>query len=107
MRRSKYEICADILRATLSGAKKTRVVYAANLNFNLLNRYLPRLTERGFIEATDDGRYFTTQKGARFLKEYDDLLTLLNDHGSGADVFLVHAQETTSDDPSPARHPAP
>lgn len=105
MRRSRYDICADILRATLNGAKKTRVVYAANLNFNLVNRYLPRLTERGFIEATDDGYYLTTPKGAQFLKEYDDLLTLMNDHGSGTDELHVHLQESASDDSRDARHP--
>lgn len=105
MRRSRYEICADILRAALNGAKKTRVVYATNLNFNLVNRYLPRLTERGFIEATDDGYYLTTPKGALFLKEYNDLLTLLNDDGSGTGEFLVHRQETASDDSRDARHP--
>lgn len=105
MKRSKYEICADILRATLNGAKKTRIVYAANLNFNLMKRYLPRLTERGFIEATDDGYYLTTPKGIQFLKEYNDLLTLLNDDGSGTDESPVHTQETASDDSRDARSP--
>jgi predicted transcriptional regulator len=90
VRRSKYDICADILQATLKGAKKTRVVYASNLNFNVLNTYLPGLLEKGFLEVTDDGYYLTTSKGAQFLKEYNDLITLFNDDGRVTNKFLVH-----------------
>ncbi len=107
MRRSKYEICADILRATLSGSKKTRLVYATNLNFNLVNKYLPRLMERGFIEATGDGHYITTPKGVQFLKEYDDLVALMNADGGDAHVFLVHSQEGEPGESQAGGHPAP
>lgn len=107
MRRNRYEICADILRATLSGSKKTRLVYATNLNFNLVNKYLPRLMERGFIEATEDGYYITTPKGAQFLKEYDDLVELMKADDGDTHEFLVHAQESKPGESQAGGHPVP
>lgn len=73
MRRNDLDICADILQVACNGAKKTHVVYQANLNFNIVKKYLRRLKENGLIEL-NDGRFFTTEKGARFLEQYRDLV---------------------------------
>lgn len=100
MRRSKYDICADILQATLNRVNKTRLVYASNLNFNVGNTYLSRLIEKGFLEITDDGYYLTTSKGAQFLKEYNDLLALMNDIVSSTNESVERTQEIISKDPS-------
>ena len=45
MRRNDLDICADILNVTKNGAKKTQMVYKANLNFNIIKRYIKRLTD--------------------------------------------------------------
>jgi predicted transcriptional regulator len=47
--RSKLQIVADML-SVVSGndAKKTRIMYLANLSWDLLNRYLNDLMEAGF-----------------------------------------------------------
>ncbi|WP_407357265.1 winged helix-turn-helix domain-containing protein [Methanolobus sp. WCC5] len=64
-RRSRTAISVDILRAALEGAKKTHIVYRANLNFDVVNRYLYLLKEKGLIEQNGN-LYITTEKGREF-----------------------------------------
>jgi len=68
-RRGRLEIIADILLVAREGAKKTQIVYKANLNFKRVEKYLPYLGEKGFIENTS-GEYRTTEKGKEFLRDY-------------------------------------
>jgi predicted transcriptional regulator len=69
VRRNNIDICADILNVAKSGAKKTQLVYKANLNFKIIKKYITRLSEYGFLES-ERGQYFTTDKGNRFLVQY-------------------------------------
>lgn len=64
-RRSKTAISVEILRAALEGAKKTHIVYGANINFEVANRYLSLLKEKGLIEQKGN-IYVTTEKGKEF-----------------------------------------
>ena len=78
MRRNDLDICADILRVSRSGAKKTQIVYKANLNFKIVKKYLRRLIENGMLEPPRDDRLFTTtNKGVNFLDQYRDLINPL------------------------------
>jgi predicted transcriptional regulator len=70
LRRDKIEIIADILKVALHGAKKTHIVYKANLNFNVLKKYIVRLEENGLLMQINGGQYITTQKGSQFLEQY-------------------------------------
>ncbi|RZN39869.1 MAG: transcriptional regulator [Methanophagales archaeon ANME-1-THS] len=74
-RRSKLEIIAAILSAALKGAKKTEIVYKANINFRRFDEFINFLTEKELIERTD-GEYKTTSKGKEFLTDYQQV----NDH---------------------------
>ncbi|SFM23385.1 winged helix-turn-helix domain-containing protein [Methanolobus profundi] len=65
IRRSRTAISVEILRAALEGAKKTHIVYRANLNFEVVNRYLSLLKEKGLIEQKGN-LYVTTDKGKEF-----------------------------------------
>ncbi|WP_321428839.1 winged helix-turn-helix domain-containing protein [uncultured Methanolobus sp.] len=65
IRRSRTAISVEILRAALEGAKKTHIVYRANLNFEVVNRYLSLLQENGLIEQKGN-IYVTTDKGKEF-----------------------------------------
>ncbi|WP_319507956.1 winged helix-turn-helix domain-containing protein [uncultured Methanolobus sp.] len=65
IRRTKSTISVEILRAALEGAKKTHIVYRANLNFEVVNKYLSLLKEKGLIEQKDN-LYVTTEKGREF-----------------------------------------
>ena len=69
MRRNDLDICADLLNVAKSGAKKTQLVYKANLNFKIIKKYITRLSEYGFLES-ENGQYLTTDKGNRFLVQY-------------------------------------
>jgi predicted transcriptional regulator len=70
LRRDKIDIIADILKVALHGAKKTHIVYKANLNFNVLKKYIIRLEEKGLLMKVDGGHYMTTKKGSQFLEQY-------------------------------------
>lgn len=65
IRRSRTTISVEILKAALEGAKKTHIVYSANLNFEMVNRYLEILEEKGLIERKGN-LYVTTSKGKEF-----------------------------------------
>jgi predicted transcriptional regulator len=71
-RRGKLEIMGDILRVALNGARKTEIVYRANLNFTRIERYIPLLEKRGLIEIARP-LYKTTEKGEEFLRSYQEL----------------------------------
>jgi predicted transcriptional regulator len=71
-RRNSFDIVADILSIAKCGAKKTRIVYGANINFKLLQKYLEELEEAGLIVNGVDRKGFikTTEKGVRYLSHY-------------------------------------
>lgn len=73
--RSRLQIVADILQVAKNGSNKTRIMYQANLSFELLRRYVDFLKRSGLLQTVDrDGKsYVTTEKGHRFLEEYDEL----------------------------------
>jgi predicted transcriptional regulator len=70
--RTALQILADILSVARGGARKTRIMYQANLSFRLLNRYLGYAMEIELISASrsGDGRYALTLKGHEFLEKY-------------------------------------
>lgn len=77
-RRNDLDICADILRTARTGAKKTQIVYQANLNFKIVEKYLKRLIDNGLLKV--EGRNFTTtRKGVRFLDQYRTLVAPISE----------------------------
>ncbi|MDH5376593.1 MAG: winged helix-turn-helix domain-containing protein [Candidatus Bathyarchaeota archaeon] len=69
--RDRLQIVADML-SVVSGnndAKKTRIMYLANLSWDLLNRYLNDLMEAGLLsfDSSGSGCYVLTSRGKRFL----------------------------------------
>lgn len=69
--RSRLKIVADILNAVGDGAKKTRIMYIANLSYKLLGKYLKKTIEAGLISSYNDF-YKVTEKGQIFLERFDD-----------------------------------
>lgn len=83
--RDRLSIIAAILIAASSGASKTRIMNAANLSFNLLEKYLAVSVNAGLIELTGQ-RYQLTQQGKDYIREfrqfqenYEKVQTLLED----------------------------
>lgn len=68
--RSKLEIIADITGVASRGAKKTEIMYQANLSYKLLTRYLKAVIDLGLVKLRDGNTYDLTEKGLNFLKEF-------------------------------------
>ncbi len=77
-RRSNLEIIANILRLARKGAKKTRIVYGANLNFKMLGEYLADLESKGLVTCSrnNGGLVMTTEKGKELLRQFQEFLRL-------------------------------
>ena len=74
MRRGRFEIIGEILSLAKGGARKTSIVYRANLNFNVVNKYLKLLVQEGLISPGEDsGKLKTTRKGLLFLEAYKNM----------------------------------
>lgn len=63
----------DVLAEASKGVNKTRIVYGANLNFNLGQKYLSLLLDKGLlVRVVKDGDelYETTERGVDVLNNY-------------------------------------
>jgi len=87
-RRSYVELMAAILR--LGEAGKTQIMYAANMSYAQLQKYLDFLMERGFVAQVSSensaARYTTTRKGYSLLELLEKVLAMLGD-GDPIDSF--------------------
>ena len=77
-RRSELDIIGEILVLSKKGAKKTEILYQANLSYMQLQKYLPFLVEKNILEkhvvknnGYSHNLYKTTEKGL-------DLLNTIN-----------------------------
>jgi len=69
--RDRLEIVMDMLSVIHDGegAKKTRIMYMANLSWEVLVRYLNELLESGIVRYAASDCYVLTPKGERFLRK--------------------------------------
>jgi predicted transcriptional regulator len=74
-KRSKLEITADILRVAVGGARKSHIVYQANLNFQIIKNYLKELINSGLLQSPTNGSklYTTTEKGLQYINYYEGM----------------------------------
>lgn len=71
--RNRMEIAADILKVAVPGAKKTHIMYGANLSFDQLEKYLKLLLRRRLLEnEADQGMYKTSKTGLAYLKDFEE-----------------------------------
>jgi predicted transcriptional regulator len=70
--RDRLSIIAAILQAVNCGSSKTRIMFSANLSFNLLEKYLDICLRAGFVQA-NGSKYTLTEHGASILKQYKQL----------------------------------
>jgi predicted transcriptional regulator len=77
--RSRLEILSDMLTVVKPGACRTHVMYRANLSHKQLNKYLEFLEANGLVQpitrANGKNGYELSKKGARFLKDYSNLMS--------------------------------
>lgn len=70
--RSRFDIIADILKVVKdNGAKKTQIMYGANLSYQVLKRYLSLISEASLVRFENRRRcYMLTERGRIFLERY-------------------------------------
>jgi predicted transcriptional regulator len=79
--RSRADIIAAILDVARDGSLKTRMMYRAFLSWPQLNEYLLTMKERDLLkQSDDDGLYYTTEKGKRFVTVYNECASVLFPH---------------------------
>lgn len=71
--RRKLDIIADMLIVASGGAKKTQIMYQANLSYRLLTKYLEEIMKACLVSfERQQGRYVLTLKGRQFLEVYKE-----------------------------------
>jgi len=107
--RNSLQIIGDILNAVGDGAKKTRIMYIANLSYKLLGKYLDKTVGAGLIDQNND-LYRVTEKGKIFLERFDDfssrfskLEKQLDEMSFEKEVLERMCELAVSDDSNPRR----
>jgi len=71
--RRRLDIIADILQVTSQNAKKTQIMYQANLSYKVLTKYLKKVSEASLIDFKSEKQcYMLTAKGKTFLEAYKE-----------------------------------
>jgi predicted transcriptional regulator len=79
MNRSKSDITLEVLNVCRNRVSKTRIVYKANLNFNIATNYIDLLSEKGLLSISEGPGtlYETTPQGMEAIKTLKQLSNLL------------------------------
>lgn len=73
-RRSPELIVSEIIRAALSGVRKTRLMYASSLNVKQLNKYLEAMLEADLLSYdSSNNTYLATERAVAYLKTLADV----------------------------------
>ena len=67
--RRRFDIVADVISVAGQGARKTKIMYFANLSYLLLQRYLADAVRVGFLRLVGE-EFAVTAKGMKFLDRY-------------------------------------
>jgi predicted transcriptional regulator len=71
--RGRLDIIADMLRVVSRNAKKTQIMYQANLSYKVLTKYLAEVSDASLIDFEHEKQcYVLTAKGREFLEAYEE-----------------------------------
>jgi predicted transcriptional regulator len=71
--RDRLDIIADILNVASREAKKTQIMYQANLSYKVLQRYLSEIVTASLIQFENNKQcYLLTDKGHEYLDAYKE-----------------------------------
>jgi predicted transcriptional regulator len=71
--RGRLDIIADILQVVSQNAKKTQIMYQANLSYKVLTKYLTEVNEASLVDFEYEKQcYMLTAKGRAFLNAYKE-----------------------------------
>jgi len=68
--RTRLQIIAEILEIVRNGARKTHIMYKANLSYKLLCKYLNEVLECKLARIDDGDSYVIAPKGKKFLQSF-------------------------------------
>jgi predicted transcriptional regulator len=69
--RGRLDIIADVLSVASREAKRTQIMYQANLSYKILLRYLDEVVAASLVSFNpEQNRYILTEKGKNFLITY-------------------------------------
>jgi len=68
------DIAREVLFIASVRARKTRIMYGANLSFRQVQKYLNTLLNNGLLEHDVDSGYLITDVGRAFVSLYEDYL---------------------------------
>jgi len=69
--RGRLDIIADMLTVVRQNAKKTKIMYQANLSYKLFKRYLNEIVEASLVRFDHKNQFYVlTSKGIKFLEKY-------------------------------------
>ena len=71
--RDRLDIIADMLNVASRDAKKTQIMYQANLSYKVLQRYLNEIIEASLVKFENHNQcYMLTYKGQEYLDAYKE-----------------------------------
>ncbi len=71
--RDRLDIIADILSVASREAKKTQIMYQANLSYKVLQRYLNDIVDASLVSFEGSNQiYLLTSKGQEYLDAYKE-----------------------------------
>ena len=71
--RDRLDIIADILNVASREAKKTQIMYQANLSYKVLQRYLSEIVTASLVSFENNRQiYYLTDKGHEYLDAYKE-----------------------------------
>ncbi|MEM3710449.1 MAG: winged helix-turn-helix domain-containing protein [Thermoprotei archaeon] len=74
-KRNPATILCDVIMASYNGARKTHIMYRANLNPAILEKYLRFCLENGLIQK-ENITYRATRKGVEVARRIEEINTL-------------------------------
>jgi predicted transcriptional regulator len=77
-----------ILRASVNGATKTRIMYGAYLSYAQVKEYLSFLIEKNLISYEEGtGLYKLSENGMKLLRTYEGISDLISVNGNKSTEF--------------------
>ncbi|NPA62478.1 MAG: hypothetical protein GXN95_02870 [Methanococci archaeon] len=77
-KRSQFEVIFEILHIIKEGEKvKTRIMYAANLDWRNFSKYMDFLIGHGFIKKDKNEKFELTELGCKLYNSLYDLFTII------------------------------
>ena len=95
--RGKFDIIADILKIAKGNAKKTQIMYRANLSYKVLKKYLKEITQASLVSyKAEDHSYTLTRKGQKYLvlyREYSKANNLMQKRAKDANLKKLYLKK--------------